>query len=169
MMGGGSNTTGAKTSHSSRRDKSADTDERLDEIVNDRRQEYDLFISHSWTYNEHYDNLTDMFDNKDYFKYKNYSVPQSDPIEADNTKQLQNDLERRVENASAVVVTSGMYLDNSTWMQAEIDMAKKTNTPIVAVQPHGNSKLPSKAKEEADKIVGWNRHSTVEAIREVSK
>lgn len=170
-MGGGRNSTGASTSHGSRKPSSANTEQKLDEITNkqSKRKQYNLFISHSWTYNQHYDNITDMFDNKDYFKYNDYSVPQSDPLDADNTAQLRRDLKRRIKNSSVVVVTSGMYLNNSTWMKAEVDMAKRTGTPVVAVQPHGNKKLPSKVKEDADKVVGWNRHSTVEAVREVTE
>lgn len=171
-MGATSNTLGAQTNHQQRKDESANTEERLDEITSDnssRRKEYNLFISHSWTYDQHYDNITDMFNNKDYFKYNDYSVPQSNPIDAKSTEQLRRDLRRRIENSSAVVVTSGMYLNNSTWMKAEVDMAKKTGTPVVAVQPHGNQKLPSKVKEDADKVVGWNRHSAVEAVREVTE
>ena len=41
---------------------------------------YNLFISHSWNYNDAYDNLVSLLDAKPYFEYKNYSVPKNDPI-----------------------------------------------------------------------------------------
>ena len=42
---------------------------------------YNLFISHSWTYNNTYEDLTKLLNNASYFSYKNYSVPKDDPIE----------------------------------------------------------------------------------------
>lgn len=171
-MGGGRNSTGASTSHGGRKPDSANTEQKLDEITSDqidRRQEYNVFISHSWDYSHHYENLTDMFDNKNYFQYSDYSVPEAEPLEANNHAQLHRDLKRRVKNSSVLVATSGMYLSNSTWMKAEVDMAKETGTPVVAVQPRGNQRLPAKVKEDADKVVGWQTDSVVDSIREVSE
>ncbi len=41
---------------------------------------YNLFISHSWAYNDEYEKLVRMLNDKPYFYYKNYSVPKNDPI-----------------------------------------------------------------------------------------
>jgi hypothetical protein len=172
MMGGRSNTTGAQTSHQSRRDESANTEERLDEITSDassRRKEYNVFISHSWDHDDQYDRLKDMLDERGHFKYSDYSVPEDDSLDPDNPQELWQDMKKRIKNSSAVVVTAGMYVSHSNWIRAEMNMANSTDTPIVAVKPRGNERLPKKVREEADKVVGWNKDSVVEAVQEVSK
>jgi len=171
-MGGGRNTTGVSTSHGSRKPSSAQTSDKLDRIVSDdrsRRREYNLFISHSWTYGDQYERLNGLLEQRDYFNYNDYSVPQDAPLDPDNPQELWGDMRKRVKNSSAVVVTAGMYAAHSKWMRAEINMANETGTPIVAVKPRGNQKIPKKVKQNADKIVGWNKDSVVEAIREVSR
>ena len=50
---------------------------------------YNLFISHSWTYSDAYENLTGLLDNANYFMYKNYSVPKNDPIHNANNYMMQ--------------------------------------------------------------------------------
>ena len=36
---------------------------------------HNLFISHSWTYEDTYSKLVGLLTNRAYFRYKNYSVP----------------------------------------------------------------------------------------------
>ena len=58
---------------------------------------YNLFISHSWTYSDAYENLTELLDNANYFTYKNYSVPKNDPIHnANNDRQLYDAIEEQI-------------------------------------------------------------------------
>ncbi|MFB6245470.1 MAG: TIR domain-containing protein [Candidatus Nanohaloarchaea archaeon] len=170
-MGGGRNSTGTSTSHGGRKPGSANTEQKLDEITDgdSRRKEYNVFISHSWDYGDQYDRLKDLLDDKGHFNYKDYSVPEDEELDPDEAHELWNDMKTRIKNSSAVVVTAGMYVSHSNWIRAEINMAKSTGTPVVAVKPRGNENLPSKVQEEADKVVGWNKESVVEAIREVSE
>ena len=42
--------------------------------------EFNLFISHSWSYADNYDDLCKLLDQANYFRYKNYSVPEDDPL-----------------------------------------------------------------------------------------
>ena len=171
-MGGGRNSTGVSTNHSSRKPSSANTEQKLDEITSgksSRRKEYNVFISHSWDHGEHYDRLSDLLEDRGHFNYSDYSVPEDESLDPDNPQQLWSDMKTRIKNSSAIVVTAGMYVSHSNWIRAEMNMAKSTDTPIVAVKPRGNKKLPKKVREEADKVVGWNKDSVVEAIREVSK
>ena len=41
---------------------------------------YHLFISHSWNYGDQYDRLINLLQERSYFEFKDYSVPQDDPI-----------------------------------------------------------------------------------------
>lgn len=77
---------------------------------------YNLFISHAWKYNNGYYKVVDWLDsavaNKE-FNYKNYSVPQHDPIIDPDTNvgknQLKELLKIQIRPASAVIILSGMY------------------------------------------------------------
>ena len=41
---------------------------------------YNLFISHSWNYDNHYAGLIEKLNSFPNFRFKDYSVPKDDPI-----------------------------------------------------------------------------------------
>lgn len=130
---------------------------------------YNLFISHSWTYNDTYEDLTKLLDNASYFSYKNYSVPKDDPIHnANNDRELYNAIEEQIRHASVVLILAGVYSSYSKWMDKEIEIAQNLNKPILAIEPWGSEKTSVKVKNSADRIVKWNTASIVNAIREIS-
>lgn len=130
---------------------------------------YNLFISHSWTYSTHYDNLVNLLDNKTYFTYHNYSVPKDDPVhDANNDQQLRQAIQNHMQPCHVVIFLGGVYATYSEWMDKEIDIAKNgfTNAkPILAIKPHGNTLISSTVREAANEIVNWNTESIVAAIR----
>lgn len=128
-------------------------------------REYNLFISHPWTKDDEYSRLEEMLDNCIYFKYKNYSVPKTDPLDVNTDKELEEALERQIKPASIVLVLAGMYYNHRRWIQKEIEIAKKYNKPIVAIKPWGQLKFPCELISESNDIVGWNTSSIVDAIR----
>lgn len=130
---------------------------------------YNLFISHSWTYSNAYNNLTSMLDEAKYFDYKNYSVPKDDPIHnASNSKELYEAIKNQVKYAHVVIILAGVYSTYSKWIDKEIEIAQNMGKPILAVEPWGSEKTSSKVKNAADRIVKWNTDSIVNAIREIS-
>lgn len=130
---------------------------------------YNLFISHSWTYSNAYNNLTSMLDEAKYFDYKNYSVPKDDPIHnASNSKELYEAIKNQVKYAHVVIILAGVYSSYSKWIDKEIEIAQNMGKPILAVEPWGSEKTSSKVKNAADRIVKWNTDSIVNAIRELS-
>ena len=130
---------------------------------------YNLFISHSWTYSNAYNNLTSMLDEAKYFDYKNYSVPKDDPIHnASNSKELYEAIKNQVKYAHVVIILAGVYSSYSKWIDKEIEIAQNMGKPILAVEPWGSEKTSSKVKNAADRIVKWNTDSIVNAIREIS-
>lgn len=128
---------------------------------------YNLFISHSWTYSDAYEKLTDLLDKAKYFTYKNYSVPKNDPIHnANNDKELYYAIKNQIQHASIVVILAGVYSSYSKWIDKEIEIAQNLGKPILAIEPWGAEKTSMKVKNSADKIVRWNTDSIVSAIRE---
>lgn len=130
---------------------------------------YNLFISHSWNYNNTYDDLVRLLNNKPYFSYKNYSVPKNDPIHnASNDYQLKSAIRQQMRPASCVLILAGVYATYSKWINIEIELAKELNKKIIAIEPRASKSTSTIVKNSADRIVRWNTDSIVNAIRELS-
>jgi hypothetical protein len=131
---------------------------------------YNLFISHSWAYSDAYEKLIGLLNSKGgYFPYKNYSVPQNDPINnAPNQAALRAAIERQIKPASVVLILAGVYSTYSKWINIEIEIAARLGKPIIAIEPWGSEKTSKVVKDAADKIVKWQTDSIVNAIRELS-
>ena len=133
---------------------------------------YNLFISHSWAYTDAYEKLVNLLDSRSYFSYRNYSVPENDPVHTNGTdKQLYNAIKNQISPSSVVLILAGVYASYSKWINKEIDIAQNefdTVKPIIAIEPWGSEKTSTTVKEVADKIVKWNTESIVSAIREVT-
>lgn len=130
---------------------------------------YNLFISHSWNYSNTYNDLVRLLNNKPYFRYKNYSVPKNDPIHnASNDYQLKNAIRQQMIPASCVLILAGVYATYSKWINIEIELAKELNKKIIAIEPWASKSTSIIVKNSADRIVGWNTDSIVNAIRELS-
>ena len=127
---------------------------------------YNLFISHSWTYSNAYENLIELLEKKPYFIFKDYSVPKNDPIHnAYYESQLRAAIKAKIQPASCVIILAGVYATYSKWINIEIELAKALGKKIIAVQPWGAERTSSVVKRAADIVVGWNTDSIVNAIR----
>jgi hypothetical protein len=133
---------------------------------------YNLFISHSWAYSDAYEKLVNLLDKRPYFSYRNYSVPEDDPVHTNGTdRQLYNAIKNQISPSSVVLILAGVYASYSKWINKEIDIAQNefdTAKPIIAIEPWGSEKTSKIVKDAADKIVKWNTESIVSAIREVT-
>ena len=82
---------------------------------------YNLFISHSWAYGDAYEKLVNMIDDRPYFSWKNYSVPQDDPIhDAPNQQLLYEAIKRQISHSHVVIILAGVYSTYSKWINKEI-------------------------------------------------
>lgn len=132
---------------------------------------YHIFISHSWAYSDAYDKLIKLLDKDPNFSYSDYSVPKNDPIHNTKTsKELYNAIKAQVSKASVVIIMAGVYSTYSKWINKEIEIAQTEfliPKPIIAVEPWASEKTSVKVKDAADKIVGWNSSSIINAIKEL--
>ncbi len=126
---------------------------------------YRLFISHAWKYNDEYYKLLDMLKASPNFIFSNYSVPEHDPLDANNKLKLQTQLKNQINPVEVVVILAGMYASYSDWIQFEIDHASYLSKPIVGIKPWGQERVPSSIQSVAKEIVGWNTSTIVAAIR----
>ncbi len=132
---------------------------------------YNLFISHSWSYDDTYDRLISLLRQRRYFRFKDYSVPKDDPIhDAPTVTQLRKAIKNQMQPCSVVLITGGVYATYSKWINEEINLAKNGFSrpkTIIAIKPRGSDKRSSVVREAADKTVGWYTNSIVAAIREL--
>ena len=73
-------------------------------------------------------------------------------------------LKEQIRPASKVLVLSGMYAAYSDWIDFEIDTALDYSKYIIGVKPWGQERIPNKISSNANKMVGWNKSSVVNAI-----
>jgi 5-formaminoimidazole-4-carboxamide-1-beta-D-ribofuranosyl 5'-monophosphate synthetase len=134
-------------------------------------KQYNLFISHSWSYSDAYEKLINLLNSDKSFSYKNYSVPKDDPIHnAKNTDELKEAIKQQMQYASVVLVLAGVYSTYSKWINIEIDLAKNgfsNKKPIIAIEPWGSERTSTVVKDNADKIVKWQTSSIISAIKEL--
>lgn len=128
-----------------------------------------LFISHSWAYEDAYDKLVGMLDAAPRFHYSNYSVPKNDPVHNAPTKQaLYDAIKAKVRFCDVVIIMAGVYSTYSEWITKEIRIAKTDfSKPILAVKPWANKRVSTVVADNADKIAAWNTNSIVSAIRDL--
>ncbi|MBR0267129.1 MAG: TIR domain-containing protein [Clostridia bacterium] len=129
-------------------------------------REYHIFISHSWDYNDQYETVKRWLDNARYFTWTNYSVPITNPLDVDSTKDLKQRLANRISVSSCVIILSGMYARYSRWIDYEIDTAISMKKPIIGLKPWGQERIPQKISDNADVMIGWNSDPLIQAVRD---
>lgn len=131
---------------------------------------YNLFISHSWSYGDDYERLCDLLDAAPNFRYRNYSVPEDDPIhDAPNTQELYHAIKRQMTFCHVVIILAGKYATFSEWIDREIACATEDlDKPILGVRPWGSQQVSSVVLDAADEMVSWNTDSIVAGIRSLA-
>ena len=85
---------------------------------------YNLFISHSWNYGDQYQGLLDLLNKDTSFDYKNYSVPENDPIQGvKSDRALKEAIRNQMQPDSCVLILAGVYATYSKWINIEIELA----------------------------------------------
>lgn len=127
---------------------------------------YHIFISHSWDYSYHYETIKNWLTNAPYFTWTNYSVPITNPLDVNSTRELKQKLYNRISNSSCVIILSAMYAKYSRWIDFEIDTAVAMDKPIIGIRPWGQERVPIKIQDNAAIMIGWNSAPLVQAVRD---
>ena len=61
-------------------------------------REYNVFISHSWSYSDNYDKLINIMKNVPYFEFNDFSVPKDDPLRIYNSNYYKTELHNKLKN-----------------------------------------------------------------------
>ena len=128
--------------------------------------QYNLFISHSWTYSDAYDKMVNLLNSVSGFTYRNYSVPKDDPVHnATYDYQLRDAIRKQMQYATCVLVLAGVYSTYSKWIKIELELAAEMGKKIIAIEPWGSERTSSVVKNAANDIVRWQASSIVSEIR----
>lgn len=128
---------------------------------------YHIFISHAWKYSNEYNTVVNWLNeaqSEGRLTWKNYSVPQHDPLDANKTEKLKSALDAQIKPTSIVIIISGMYATYSTWIDYEINRSVSYGKKIIGLRPWGQERIPSKIQSNATTMVGWNKASLINAI-----
>jgi hypothetical protein len=136
-----------------------------------------VFISHSWTYDKHYQTLRGwIFEESwrvnDYpLVFQDCSIPKDNPIHnAPNEEALRNEIFKYINTSHIVLIPAGMYANHSRWMKKELDGSRLLGKPVLSISPWGQEREPRYIENYASNSVGWNKKSVVDAIwKEVSR
>ena len=127
---------------------------------------YRIFISHSWTYEDTYESLTKMLTKRPYFSYTDYSVPKDDPVHAKSDKELYEAIKNKIQLCNIVLILGGVYATYSKWIDKEVEISKSVfSKPLLGICPWGAERVSTLVRQNADELVGWNAESIVTAIR----
>ncbi|OQW71322.1 MAG: nuclease [Proteobacteria bacterium ST_bin13] len=130
-----------------------------------------VFISHSWTYESHYDSLAGWIFDENWrvgqasLDFRDFSVPKNNPIHnASNDKQLREAIFNQIARSHVIVIPTGVYASYSRWIQEEIDGAANYGKPILAVNPWAQERKSDIVQNAATKLVGWNKKCVIDGI-----
>lgn len=125
-----------------------------------------IFISHAWSYNNHYWTLVNWFNEEPNFFWSNCSVPSHDALPDKTSKGLSEGMTRQISPAQVVLVLGGMYAAHSAWIEYEIKEAQRMNKTIIGIRPWGQERMPQIVQSASIcDPVGWNRSSVISAVR----
>lgn len=114
-----------------------------------------IFISHAWRYSAHYDKAVE------WFNQANNALPDK------TLTGLSSAMTRQINPSQVVLILGGMYAAHSSWIEYEINEAKRPKKPIVGVKPWGQERIPQIVQEASwCDPVGWNALSVVGAVRD---
>ena len=116
-------------------------------------------------YNSEYYRPEQLLQGALYFTWRNYSVPEHDPLGTKSDVELRMALDRQIRPVNCFLVVAGMYVHYRKWIQEEIDIANRYGKPIVGIVPLGQQRTPDEVRRNAIVMVGWRIDNIVSAIR----
>lgn len=130
---------------------------------------YNLFISHSWDYDDVLQNLKDLINGRGYFSAEYTQIEKDCPINSVRASVIKGNITKRLEQSDVVLAIAGLYASYSEWMLWEMDKAKELGLNIIGVIPRGQQHISQEVYSRSAIDVRWNADSIVDAIRRYAK
>jgi hypothetical protein len=133
---------------------------------------YRVFISHAWQYNDDYEGVKRLLRADPSFTWDDLSVPFDEPLNLSpvfprSYGVIVDQLRERIRQADCLLVIAAMYCAHRGWIQTEIEAAKQSGKPVIAVRPLGQERLPA-VIQEATEQAGWRTTSIIGAIKRLA-
>lgn len=130
-----------------------------------KQRTHRVFVSHSWKYEDQFQEIKSTLDNAWGFEWYDHSVSSDEPIDAQLPNHLRTKLRDQIQSTHVVLVLAGMYAAHSEWMEAEIEIATEMGKPVIGVIPPGNERAPQIVQKHATEIVPFDGAAILDAIR----
>jgi len=112
--------------------------------------------------------MVNLLNNRQYFGWHNYSVPENKAFIGLNSNALAEQLKNQIRPVQCVVIIGGMWTNHSDWIQFEMNFARLIGKPILGVRPRSAKVMPQAIIQLSDAVVNWNSDSIVAGIRQIS-
>lgn len=127
-------------------------------------KEYQIYISHSWTYSDSYKKIIALI-NKGDINFNVHSVPKDDLVHTEGTNaELSKEIRKNMVGTNCIIILAGVYATYTKWIDEEIKIAKKHGKRIIAIEHWGAERTSQKVKDNADMIVKWQTNAIISAI-----
>lgn len=130
---------------------------------------YNIFISHSWTYNDDLKRLKNLLETRGHFNVEFWESTRDSPINSSSASYVKTKLKERILSSDLILGIAGIYATHSDWIGWELETATKNHIPVVGVIPYGQERISSVVNLYSIANVRWNTESIVDAIRKYSK
>lgn len=132
---------------------------------------YDIFISHSWRYDQEWTDMVALLDGALGRKWRNWSLPWHDPgldrFTPRGHETLVDILDGQLSQSGALLALADICKGNrgSTWLGIEIDLAKKYSKPIFGVASKNGVAFPDQFRKDVAAVVEWSAEDIVALLK----
>ena len=123
---------------------------------------YDIFITHSWRYDEAWTDMVALLDGALGSAWRNWSLPWHDPgldrYSPEGRHILLETLDGQLSQSGALLVLAEVCKAERGphWMRIEIDIAKKYGCPILGVASRTDQSFPEEFAPDMEHIAPWS-------------
>jgi hypothetical protein len=132
---------------------------------------YDIFISHSWRYDQEWTDMVALLDGVLGRKWRNWSLPWYDPgldrFTPQGHAELVDILDGQLSQCGALLVLADICKGNrgSTWLGIEIELAKKYRKPIFGIAGNHDGAFPEQFRKDVLAVVKWSAKDIVGLLK----
>lgn len=130
---------------------------------------YQLYISHSWSYNIEACKKKIQFFKQAGLRFQFLEAFNETPETSGNSKETYtHHLDAKIKASDCLLILAGTGEAQEYWTRKEIELAKIHRKPIIAIEPWLPVKTMPLLREKADVIVKWHGKLISDAIRSLA-
>jgi len=129
-----------------------------------------VFVTHLFEdYNEDYQRVFEYLESRDNFFYKNFSDPDSMPIDGGN-EAVKEVLRNQIKEAEVVILPLAIFAMNPDLVGFQLDYAQASKKPVLGIQSFGDTVSIEKAVvDRCDDVIEWNERTIISGIKRLAR